>query len=173
MGIKLPLSQMGTPPIFGPYLLRPSGCMDQDNTFLELGIGPGDYVRWGRRSLLPEGGGFSAHAYCSQRGRCIKMPHGMDVSLSPGEFVLDGDPVLPPRQRGLPSPIFGTFLLCPNGWMHQDATRFGGRPQPRPVCVRWGPSPSPKGGGAPSPILRVEVENFEIVPEVWGTSGCS
>ena len=39
----------------------------------------------------------------------------MEVGLSPGEFVLDGDP-----------------------------------------------APSTKGGGAPSPILRVEVENFEI-----------
>jgi len=34
----------------------------------------------------------------------------------------------------------------------------GGRPQPRQVCVRWGP--------APSPVLRVDVENFEIGPEV-------
>ena len=32
--------------------------------------------------------------------------------------------------------------------------------------VRWGPSPSPKRGRAPSPILRVEVQNFEIGPEV-------
>ena len=38
------------------------------------------------------------------------MPLGMEVGLSPGEFVLDGDPV-----------------------------------------------PSPKGGGAPSSVLRVEV----------------
>jgi len=35
------------------------------------------------------------------------------------------------------------------------------------------PAPSPKMGGAPSAILRVEVEHFEIGPEVWGTSGCS
>ena len=46
------------------------------------------------------------------------MPLGMEVGLSPGEFVLDGDP-----------------------------------------------APSPKGGRAPSPILRVE--DFEIGPEVW------
>ena len=51
---------------------------------------------------------------------------GMVVGLSPGEFVLDGDP-----------------------------------------------APSPKRGRAPSPILRVEVENFEIGPEVGGTSGYS
>ena len=51
--------------------------------------------------------------------------------------------------------------------MHQDATRYGGRPQPRRVCVRWGPSPLPKKGRSPSPILRVQVENFEIRREVW------
>jgi len=40
--------------------------------------------------------------------------------------------------------------LWPNGWMHQDATWYGGRPQPKGLCVRWGPSPPPsqKGGGA-------------------------
>jgi len=81
------------------------------------------------------------------------------VGLSPGDFVLDGDPVFPPPQRGRSLlPIFGPFLLCPNGWMHQDATRYGGRPHPRRVCVRRGPSPSSqKRGRAPSPILRVEV----------------
>jgi len=47
------------------------------------------------------------------------MPYGMELGLSPGEFVLDGDP-----------------------------------------------APSPKRGRAHSPILRVEVENFEIGPEV-------
>ena len=41
-----------------------------------------------------------------------------------------------------PPPIFGPFLLRPNGWMHQDqdATWYGGRPQLRRLCVRWGPS---------------------------------
>ena len=48
------------------------------------------------------------------------MPLGMEVGLSPGEFVLDGDP-----------------------------------------------APSPKRGGAASPILRVEVENFEIRDRKW------
>ena len=50
--------------------------------------------------------------------------------------------------------------------MDEADTWHGGRPQPRRVCVRWGPSPSPKRGRAPSPILRVEVENFEMGPEV-------
>ena len=50
--------------------------------------------------------------------------------------------------------------------MDEAGTWHGGRPQPRRVCVRWGPSPPPKRGTAPSPILRVEVKNFEIGPEV-------
>jgi len=56
----------------------------------------------------------------------MKLILGMVVGLSPGKFVLNGDPSL-----------------------------------------------SPKRGIAPSPILRVEVENFKIGPEVGGTSGYS
>ena len=143
---------------------------------------------------------FSSHFYCGQTARCIKMPLGMDVGLSLGDFVLDGDPVpLPqkgadpqifgpcllwpngwmdqdgtwhggislssgdfvldeygltsysvPLQKGskAPSPIFGPFLLWPNGWMHQDATWYGGRAQPRGRCVTWGPSPPSQKGEA-------------------------
>jgi len=46
--------------------------------------------------------------------------------LSSGYATLD---------EGAPSPIFGPFLFWPNGWMHQDATWYGGRPQPRELCV--------------------------------------
>jgi len=30
--------------------------------------------------------------------------------------------------------------------MHQDAIWYGGRPQPRRLCVRWVPSPLPQKG---------------------------
>ena len=33
-----------------------------------------------------------------------------------------------PKGGGAPSPIFGPFLLWPNGWMHQDVTWYGCRP---------------------------------------------
>ena len=62
----------------------------------------------------------------------------MEVGLGPGNTVLDGDP--PP----LP-PIFGPCLLWPNGWMDPDATRYGGRPQPRQNCVKWGPTHPQRG----------------------------
>jgi len=128
---------------------------------IEVGLSPGDFVLDEDPVPFPQNGRssppqFSAHFYCGQTARCIKMPHGMDIGLSPGDFVLDGDPVLPTKQRGRsPLPIFGSFLLCSNGWMHQNATRYGGRPQPRRVCVRWGPSSPPRKGRSPSPILRV------------------
>jgi len=40
-------------------------------------------------------------------------------------------------------------ILWPNGCVDQDETWHGGRPRPRPLCVRWGPSP-PKKGTAPN-----------------------
>jgi len=45
-------------------------------------------------------------------------------------------------------------VLWPNSWMDQDETWHGGRPWPRPYCVRWGPSfPSPSKGTAASQLL--------------------
>jgi len=64
--------------------------------------------------------------------------------------VLDGD--LAPL-KGAQPPIFGPCLLWPNGWMDKDATWYGGRPQPRRHCVRWGlSSASPKRGAQQPPI---------------------
>ena len=63
----------------------------------------------------------------------------------------------PPQKWGrAPSPIFGPFLLWPNGWIQQSATWHGGSPQSRGLCVRWGLGtqlPSPKRGGAAAQIL--------------------
>jgi len=79
----------------------------------------------------------------------IKMALGMEVGLSSVHIVLDGDAAPLPKKAAEP-PIFGPFLLWLNGWMHQDSTGYGGRPQPMKLCVRWGPSyPSPKKGAEP------------------------
>ena len=44
--------------MFGPYLLRPNGCMDQDVTWYELGLDPGDFVLDGDPvAPSPKGGG--------------------------------------------------------------------------------------------------------------------
>jgi len=46
------------------------------------------------------------------------MPLGMDVGLSPGDFVLDGDPV-PPEKGGRAPPQFSAHDYCGQtaGWI--------------------------------------------------------
>jgi len=59
---------------------------------------------------------FLAHVYCGQTAAWIKMVLGVVVGLSPGDFVLDGDPGPHPLKRGRNAcPIFCPFLLWPNG----------------------------------------------------------
>ena len=150
MGTQLPSpkGRSRPPPIFGPYLLRPNDCMQQDVTW--YGARPRRRrlcVRWGPRSP-PKGG----HRYHPIFGPCplwpmagwIKMPLGMEVGLGPGHIVLEGTQLPLPKKETEP-PIFGPFLLWPNGCMYQDITWYGGRPQPRRHCVRWGLS---------SPLLK-------------------
>jgi len=74
----------------------------------------------------------------------MKLVLGMQVALSPGDFVLDGDPALSPKMGAKPpSPIFGPCLLWPNGWMDQDAIWYGGRPRPRHIVLHENPVPPP------------------------------
>jgi len=65
------------------------------------------------------------------------MPLGTEVNLGPGDVVLDevADTV-----KGALSPVFGSCLLWPNGWMDEDVTWYGNgsRPWPRPHCIRRG-----------------------------------
>jgi len=116
-------------------------------------------VRWGPSSLPQKGRSpqFSVHVYCGQMSGWIKMPLGREVGLSPGYIVLDGDPApSPPKPGGAPN--FRPCLLWPNGWMDNDATSYGSRPQPRPHCVRRGPSSRPRERGtAASPLFSVHV----------------
>jgi len=94
----------------------------------------------------------------------MKLVLGMEVGLSPIEFVLDGDPLYPPQKGDrTPSPIFGPFLLWPNGCMHQDATWYGGRPQPRVLCIRWGFSP-PNFWPMFIILIVISLEHCIIVP---------
>ena len=78
------------------------------------------------------------------------MPLGMEVvGLSPGDFVLDGDPAPTPKGAE-PRQIFGPRLLWPKGCIDQGATWYGGRPRPTQDCVRCGPS-YPQEKGTPTP----------------------
>ena len=113
-------------------------------------------VRWGP-SLPQQGGGwdpqFLAYVCCGQTAEWNKMTLGMEVGLGPGHIVLDmGTQVPSPKRDTARSPIFCPSLLWPfwpNGWMHQDATWYGDRHQPRRLCVRWRPCRLPKKGWSP------------------------
>jgi len=102
------------------------------------------------------------------------MPLGIDVDLSPGDFVLDGDPVFPPQQRGGALCQFSAHFYCAQmaGCIKMPLGMEVGL-SPGEFVVDGDLAPPQKGGRASSPILRVEVRNFEIGPEVWDTSGCS
>ena len=81
------------------------------------------------------------------------MKLGVQVGLGHGHIVLGGDPA-PSALKGHSPPIFGPYLLRPNGCLDQGVTWYGARPRPRRLWVRCGPrSPSAKGGGAPSKFL--------------------
>ena len=78
--------------------------------------------RWGPSPLPTKGvqhpTKFSAHFYCGQTVGCIKMPLGMEVGLSTGNFVLDKDPA--PLQKGGGAPSqFSAHVYCGQtvGWI--------------------------------------------------------
>ena len=110
---------------------------------------------------------FSAHVYCGQTAGWMKLVHGTEAGLSPGDHVvLDGDPAPAPHpKRGRSPQLFGPYLLWLNGWMDQDSTWHRGRTQPRRLCVRWGPAPLPKKGAQPPPQF---LANFYCTQ----TAGC-
>jgi len=114
-------------------------------------LGPGHTVLDGDPAPLSQKGAepqFSAHLYCGQTAGYIKMPLDMEVGLIPGDSLLDGDPASL-RKRGR-SPQFSANVYCGTPGCTRNATWYGGRPQPRRLCVRWDPAPLPKRGRSPS-----------------------
>jgi len=159
-----------------PCLLWPNGWMDQYGTW------HGDRpqlrqlcVRWGPspspkrgRTPSPIFGPFLLWPNRQMPG-CIKMPLGMEIGLSLGDCVRWGpsttllDPAPLPKKGGNP-PNFRSMFIVANGFIDQDGTWHGGRPQPRRLSVRWGHSPPPqKGGGDPSSIFGP----FLLRPNGW------
>jgi len=141
MGTPLPLPKRGAdPPNFRPMFIatKTAGWMKLA-LGMEIGLSPGDFVLDGDPApppkRAPHSPQFSAHFYCGQMAAYIKMPLGIELGLGPGDFVLDGDPAssLPKGHR---PPIFGPYLLRPNGCIDQDVTWYGARPRPRRLCVR-------------------------------------
>jgi len=96
------------PPIFGPHLLWPNGCMDQDVPW--YGGRPLPWplcVRWGpsypRKKGTLTSTQFLALVYCGQTAGWMKMPLGMEVDLGPGHIVLDRVPAH--RKNGTAAPL--------------------------------------------------------------------
>jgi len=136
MGTLLPPAQKGRSPQFSAHVYcgRTAGWIKMVLR-MEVRLGPGDFVLDGDPVPLPKKGAkrppqFSANYYCGQTAGCIKMPLNMEIGLSPGDFVLDEDPAPSPKGAEHPQ-IFSPCLLWPNGWMEQDGTWHGHRPQPR------------------------------------------
>jgi len=92
-------------PVCDVGVLGPNGLTDQVKMKLgmQVGLGPGHFVLDGDPDPPPQKGAepptpkFSAHVYCDQTARWMKLILGVVVGLSLGEFVLDGDPAPPPK----------------------------------------------------------------------------
>ena len=84
---------------------------------MDVGLGPGDCVRWRLRSPFQKGAEpppqFSAHVYCGQTAGWVKTPLGTEVDLGPGHIVLDG--VRAARERGTATPLFSAHVYCGHG----------------------------------------------------------
>jgi len=66
----------------------------------------------GTRSPFPKGGKFRRMFIAAKRAGWMKLVPGMEVRLSPGDFVLDGDPVPFPQTGAEPSPKFSAYFYC-------------------------------------------------------------
>ena len=132
-------------PICSPCLLWQIGWMDDDATWYRNRPRPRSLCIRRFRAIRERGTAaplFSAHFYSGQTGGFIKMPLGMQVGLSPGNFVLDGD-LASPSPKGAEPPIFGPRLFWRNGCMDQHATWYGGRLGLRYIVLDGDPSPHP------------------------------
>ena len=79
-----------------------------------------------QRGTAPQ---FSAHICCGQTAAWIKMVLGMEVGLSPGYFVLDGDPAPLLKKEAEPPPQFLVHFYC-GQTAQQPPTLFG-------PCLLW------------------------------------
>jgi len=96
---------------------------------------------------------FSVHFYCDQTVGCIKMPVGTEVGLSPGDFVLDGDPAPLPKKGGAPNfrlVYCGHTALCIKMPLDMEVGL-----SPGDFVLDGDPSPLPKKGRRPQFSVHV------------------
>jgi len=106
----------------------------------------------------PEKGGgalppqFSAHDYYGQVAEGIKMVLGVELGLSPGDFVLNGNPAPLPKKWTEPPPKFSAHFYCGQtaGCINMPLGMEVGV-SPVDFALDGDPVPLPqKGGGAPN-----------------------
>ena len=99
MGTQFPSAKKGQSHQFSAYLYcgQTAGCIKMP-LGMEVGLRPGDFVRWGP-SPYPKSSGaphFSAHVYCGQTAGWMKTLLGTEADLVPGHTALDLDGVPAP-----------------------------------------------------------------------------
>jgi len=107
---------------------------------MEVGIGPGNCVRWGPSYPQKKGHThrtIAAHVYCGQTAGWMKTPFGTEVDLGPGHIVLDGVPAL--RERGTAAPpLFGICLLWSRSPISAELCGHVGKPGNLPPAFAKG-----------------------------------
>jgi len=83
----------------------------------EVGLGPIDFVfDWNPAPPRKKGTAptqFVANVYCYQMAGWMKTPLCMEVDVSQGHIVLDGDQAR--GQKGHTAPLFSTHVYCGHG----------------------------------------------------------
>jgi len=104
-------------------------------------LGPGHIVLDGDSSPPPPKGRspqFSDHICCGQMAAYGSRCHLVCSYIKPQPRRIcvrwGRTPLSLPKKRTEP-PIFGPCLSWPNGWMDQDDTWHGGKPQPRRLVL--------------------------------------
>jgi len=84
--------------------------------------------------------------YCGQMVGWIKVKLGLQVGLSPGHIVLDGDPAPPPKKKGHSSPQFLAHVYCGQtaGWIKMKLGNEVGL-GPGHIVLDGDPASPPKG----------------------------
>ena len=101
------------------------------------------------------------------------MPVGMEAGLGPGDFVFDGDPVIPQKKGHThPHAIFSPRLLLPNGWMDENATWYGSRPWPIHIVLDGVPALRERGTTA-TPLFSAHVYCGHDRPSQLLLSSCT
>jgi len=105
---------------------------------------------------------FLAYFYCGQTAGSTKMPLGMELGLSPGDFVLDEDPVPSLKGGGAP-PQFSAHVYCGQtaAWIKMALGMEVGLGSGH-IVLDWDPAPLPKKGREP-PIFGP----FLLSPNGW------